>query len=158
MKTTSVLSAILLGAGVMAFTACGPSAPSAADTPTPGDAEAGQRVYLRVCFVCHQPTGLGVPGSFPPLAGNPVVAGSPDRLIRIVLHGLQGPVEVGGKPFNGVMPAQGAALKDFEIANVLTYVRSAWGNNAPPVSIEAVTQVRAGLRRDKPWTWAELNP
>lgn len=148
-------TALMLG-----LTACGPgkdaAAPAAAEDTTPGDAATGQRVYLRVCFVCHQPNGLGVPDAFPPLAGSTIVAGDPDRLIRIVLHGLQGPVEVNGTTFNSVMPAQGTILKDFEIANVLTYVRSAWGNHASPVSVEAVTQVRSTVKRDAMWTWAEL--
>jgi len=149
------ITALLLG-----LTACGPgknaAAPTQAEAATPGDAGAGQRIYLRVCFVCHQPNGLGVPGAFPPLAGSTIVAGDPDRLIRIVLHGLQGPVEVNGTTFNNTMPAQGAVLKDFEIANALTYVRSAWGNHATPVTVEAVTHVRATVKRDTMWTWAEL--
>jgi mono/diheme cytochrome c family protein len=136
-----------------------PPAPAgtSATSGTPGDRDAGKRAYLRVCFVCHQPTGIGVPGAFPPLAGSPIVAADPDRLIRIVLFGLQGPVEVNGTAFNGVMPPQGAQLKDAEIADVLTYVRSAWGNDAPAVTLEAVGKIRAAVKRDTPWTWAELN-
>lgn len=155
-------SLLFLGATALslALTACGPAKDTGAAAPaeatTPGDAVAGQRVYERVCIVCHQANGAGVPGAFPPLAGSEVAAGDPGRLIRIVLHGLQGPIEVHGKTYNSVMPPQGPLLKDFEIANALTYVRSAWGNNAPPVTLEAVTHIRSTVKRDTMWTWAEL--
>ncbi len=62
-----------------------------------------------------------------------------------------------GQTYNSVMPPQGPLLKDFEIANALTYVRSAWGNNAPPVAIEAVAHVRSTVKRDTMQTWTELN-
>lgn len=134
-------------------TAAAPSAPAA----TTGDFDTGKQVYNRVCFVCHQPTGIGVPGAFPPLAGSEIVAGDPARLVRIVLHGLQGPLTVHGATFNSVMPAQGPLLKDQEIADALTYVRAAWGNRADPVPVDLVKTIRATVKRDTPWTWPELN-
>ncbi|AOS43513.1 Cytochrome c-552 precursor [Lacunisphaera limnophila] len=135
-----------------------PAAPAAAPAPaTEAELAAGKAVYQRVCIVCHMADGKGVPAAFPPLNGSEVIAGDPDRLIRIVLHGLQGPIEVAGKTFNSVMPPQGPILKDHEIAKVLTYVRHTWGNGASPVSDQAVTTVRKNVQRPTPWTWAELN-
>jgi mono/diheme cytochrome c family protein len=91
------------------------------------------------------------------LAASPLVdepeAGA---LIRIVLHGLQGPVTVAGNNYNGVMPPQGSILNDVEIASALSYVRSTWGHQAPPVSAEEVATVRASVPRTTLWTWNEL--
>jgi mono/diheme cytochrome c family protein len=112
---------------------------------------------MRVCFACHQANGLGLPGAFPPLAGSSIVTeADTGKIIRIVLHGLQGPIEVKGVKFNSLMPAQGAQLNDKEIADALTYVRNAWGNTAAPVTVEAVAGVRAQVQRPTPWTWDEL--
>jgi len=155
------LLAIMLSNGCSRSEATAASPVAGAATPAfgqPGDRDAGKRIFLRVCFVCHQPTGLGVPGVFPPLAGSPIAADrDPGIIIRIVLFGLQGPIEVRGATYNNVMPAHASQLNDDEIAAVLTYVRSAWGNGATPVTAEAVKQVRANVRRTGPWTWAELN-
>jgi mono/diheme cytochrome c family protein len=133
--------------------------PAAAAAGTSGKAAAGQLVYMRVCFACHQPTGLGLPPAFPPLAGSAIATeANPGKIIRIVLHGLQGPIEVKGTTYTSLMPAQGAQLNDREIADALTYVRNTWGNTAAPVTVEAVAEVRAQVQRPTPWTWAELNP
>ena len=121
----------------------------------------GQTVYMQVCFACHQPTGLGLPGMFPPLAGSDwVAAKKPDRMIRMVLHGLTGPVTINGKPFATpapLMPPQGAALCDTQIADVLSYVRHAYGNKASAVTPEQVAAIReAEKARTAMWTEAEL--
>lgn len=121
----------------------------------------GQTVYMQVCFACHQPTGLGLPGMFPPLAGSDwTAAKKPDRMIRMVLHGLTGPVTINGKPFATpapLMPPQGAALSDTQIADVLTYVRDAYGNKASAVTPEQVAAIReAEKARTAMWTEAEL--
>jgi len=131
------------------------AAPAAAATP--GDAIAGEAVYFRICVVCHQVTGLGLPPAFPPLDGSTAVAeADPGKAIRIVLHGLQGPIEVNGVTYNSVMPPPMPRLSDKEVADVLTYVRNEWGNQPAPVTVEAVTAVRALGDRPTPWTWAEL--
>ena len=117
----------------------------------------GKKVYSATCAACHQPTGQGTSGTYPPLAGSEIVTGDEGKVIRVVLHGLTGEVEVQGETFNGAMPAWGPTLKDADIAAVLTYVRSAWGNNAAPVSAAAVAQIRAAnAARKTPWTAAEL--
>lgn len=121
---------------------------------------AGKAVYDSICVACHQPTGLGLTGAFPPLAGSEWVnAPKPDRLIRIALHGLEGPIQVKGALFPGAvpMPAQKDNLTDEKIAAVLTYIRSEWGNQASAVSVEEVTRIRtATTSRAKAWTAKEL--
>lgn len=120
-------------------------------------AQLGKSVYLANCATCHQPTGGGVPGAFPPLAGSDWVTGSEERIIRIVLHGLQGPIKVSGQDYNNVMAPLGAVLKDEQIANVLSYVRQTWGNNAPDVEPATVAKVRADTAgRATYWTADEL--
>lgn len=109
------------------------------------DAEVHQRgaeVYGRTCIACHGPDGRGVEGAFPPLLGSDWITGAKDLPIQIVLHGLMGPVEVGGKKFNNVMPPLGGTLSDQEIADVMTYVRQSWSNDASPVSVAEVAKVR----------------
>ena len=131
-----------------------PGAPKAV-VLTPRDL--GKRVFSTTCITCHQANGLGVPGVFPPLAGSDWAQGSEERVIRIVLLGLTGPVTVTGKEFNSSMASLGGLLKDDQIANALTYVRSEWGNNAPEVKAETVARIRAELgSRTAPWSAAEL--
>lgn len=119
----------------------------------------GLAVYNRpTCAPCHQPTGQGTPGVFPPLAGAEwVLESDPGKIIRIVLDGMQGPVEVKGQMYNNAMPPWRPTLNDEDIAHVLTYVRQAWGNNASPVTVEQVAKVRQETaNRTIPWTAAEL--
>ena len=117
----------------------------------------GKRVFTTNCIACHQTTGLGLPGIYPPLAGSEWAQGPEDRIIRIVLDGLSGPITVEEKQFNNTMPAFGPMLKDEQIANALTYVRSEWGNKAAPVSADKVKEIRAAVAdRSGPWSPAEL--
>ncbi|MEZ5385507.1 MAG: cytochrome c [Prosthecobacter sp.] len=123
--------------------------------------ERGKTIYMQVCFACHQPTGLGLPGMFPPLVGSDwTTAKKPDRMIRMVLHGFAGPITINGKPFATpapLMPPQGAALSDNQIADVLTYVRDAFGGKASAVTPDEVKAIRdAEKARTAMWTEAEL--
>ena len=123
--------------------------------------KAGQTVFMTVCFACHQPTGLGLPNMFPPLAGSDWVnAPKPDRIIRNVLHGVMGPLKINGKPFTTpapMMPPQASALTDVQIANVLTYVRNSWGNKASAVTPAQVKAIRdAEKSRTMMWSEADL--
>lgn len=130
----------------------GAGAPGAA-----GEHVDGAAVFSGHCAACHQGTGLGLPGVFPPLAGSEYVNGDPARLARLVLRGLTGPVTVAGAQFNGAMPAWADQLKDAEIAAVLTYVRSHFGNSTGPVAADVVTDARAATAsRSTPWTMQEL--
>lgn len=127
----------------------------------PSASATGQQVYQR-CATCHQPTGLGIPGAFPPLAGSEWATAANVALpIRIVLKGLQGPVTVKGQRFASTMPAYGTGqpLSDADVAAVLTYVRSAWGNRASAVSPAEVAHERtATVSRTTAWAAADLAP
>ncbi|WP_372638524.1 c-type cytochrome, partial [Fodinibius sp.] len=108
----------------------------------------GREIYNQEgsCGTCHQPDGQGLSNSgFPPLAGTNWVLGSEERLIKLVLNGLQGPIEVLGETYPGQVPMTpfGGMLEDEEVAAVLTYVRNAFGNEAPAISTEKVKEVRA---------------
>lgn len=117
----------------------------------------GKRVYTNICMTCHQADGKGQAGVYPPLAGSEWVMGNEERIIRIVLHGLNGPIMVEGKEYNNVMTPLGTVLKDEQVANVLSYIRQEWGNSAPDVSADTVARVRAETtKRTQPWTAAEL--
>ncbi|MBC5826212.1 MAG: cytochrome b N-terminal domain-containing protein, partial [Candidatus Eremiobacteraeota bacterium] len=105
-----------------------------------GPAVSGQTVYATNCASCHNANGQGLPGTFPPLAGNTFVTGDAGKVINVLQHGLVGAINVNGKQFNGAMPAWQSKLSPAEIAAVITYIRSTWGNKAAPVT-EA--QVRA---------------
>lgn len=118
-------------------------------------------IYQRACLSCHGAEGQGKPGLYPPLAGvDWISAPRPDRLIRIVLHGVVGPIKVNGQlwptptPF---MPGHASTLKDEEIATLLTWLRRSMGNHAPVVSSSAVKAVRAETStRRSMWTADEL--
>lgn len=119
--------------------------------------ERGRAVFEVVCSVCHNSDGKGKPGTVPPLAGSEWVLGSPNRLIRIPLSGLSGPVQVNGTDWNLSMPAMGAALPDDDLAAVLTYIRQSWGNKASAITPEQVHAVRAEIgNRSQPWTAEQL--
>jgi mono/diheme cytochrome c family protein len=118
---------------------------------------AGSSVYNSNCQSCHQAAGQGMPGVFPPLVGSEWVTGNGETVIRILLHGLQGPVEVAGGTYNGAMPAWKDVLKDEEIAAVATYIRQLETNSAAAVTTEEVKTVRdAHASRSQPWTAADL--
>ncbi|MDB6067765.1 MAG: cycA 2 [Pedosphaera sp.] len=121
----------------------------------------GQKIFTANCSVCHGPAGLGQTGQFPPLAGSEWVASdSPNRIIRAVLNGLQGPITVKGQPFNNAMvPWKAVLTKDEEVAAVLTFVRQnkEWGNSAPAVTPEQVKAIREKVKdRDNAFSPDEL--
>jgi mono/diheme cytochrome c family protein len=117
----------------------------------------GVTVYAATCVTCHQATGQGLADKYPPLAGSEWVTGGEERMIRVILGGLTGEIEVEGEVFSGLMPPWGPSLSDHEIAAVATYVRSQWGNAAPAVSAVTVGRIRAATAsRTTPWTAAEL--
>lgn len=117
----------------------------------------GEQIYNTRCMSCHQMSGKGVPGTFPPLTGTDWVNGDKGRLIRLLLHGLSGRIEVNGQTYSGVMPPWGGALEDEGVAAVLTYVRTNFSNDTTAVTAEEVAKVRAATKgRSKPWTAKEL--
>ncbi len=118
----------------------------------------GAQIYNSRCSTCHQGNGQGVAGAFPPLDGTDWVTGDKGRIVRILLHGMQGPVEVQGVTYNGAMPAWGNQLNDEEIAAVITHVRQSWSNEASDVVADEVRRVRETTEgRTEPWTAEELN-
>ncbi|MEO6836036.1 MAG: cytochrome c [Candidatus Tumulicola sp.] len=106
-----------------------------------GGTAAGAKVYQTNCSSCHQADGKGLAGSFPPLAGNPMVIGDPKNVIHAVKYGLTGKIAVQGHVFNGIMPPWGSQLSNTDIAAAVTYVRSSWGNKATAVTEAAVNAV-----------------
>lgn len=102
---------------------------------------AGAKVYSTNCASCHQANGQGVPGTFPPLAGNTDVTGDPKKVIKIVKYGLNGKLQAAGHAYNGMMPAWGTQLSNSDVASVVTYVRTSWGNKGSAVTESDVAAV-----------------
>jgi glucose/arabinose dehydrogenase/mono/diheme cytochrome c family protein len=105
---------------------------------------ADQKLYNTFCGTCHQQNGKGARGRMPPLTGTDWVTGNKQRLITVVLNGLQGPLEINGESYNGVMPAH-HFLDDEELAMILTYIRKSFGNQASAVTAAEVSRVREKL-------------
>ncbi|MCI0748607.1 MAG: cytochrome c [Verrucomicrobia subdivision 3 bacterium] len=124
----------------------------------PGGAAEGVKFYGQYCAICHQANGMGIPGQFPPLAGSDwVLEEGPNRVIRLMLNGIQGPITVNGQPFNNAMPPWRDIMDDAKVAAVATYIRSTWGNKVPPVKPEEVKAIRdATADRTSAWSAQEL--
>lgn len=125
MKTPTLFAAILT-AGFSAGAALAQSA-------APSQAADGKTLFMKNCAACHQASGKGIPGAFPALAGNPFVQGAPAEVSAVLLKG------------RGGMPDFSNSLDDAEIAQVLAFVRSSWGNGAAPLSADDVAATRASL-------------
>jgi mono/diheme cytochrome c family protein len=104
------------------------------------DANKGKGVYGKTCIACHQATGAGIPGAFPPLAKSDYLNADVNRAIKQVIKGSNGPITVNGKKYTTPMPAQ--ALSDQQIADVLTYVYASWGNSKKSVTVAMVKAQR----------------
>ncbi|MEO9063543.1 MAG: cytochrome c [Burkholderiaceae bacterium] len=105
----------------------------------------GKQLFGSKCAACHQATGQGVPGVFPPLAGSEWVAGDEKILINILLHGVMGELQVKGGTYKGAMPAW-KAMSDNELAAVMTYIRSEWGNQAAAIKPDSVKAQREATK------------
>ncbi len=116
----------------------------------------GKPVYDTRCAQCHQANGQGIPGSFPPLTQTEWVLGDKGRLVRLLLNGMQGPLEAEGEAYNGIMILPPPALTNEQIAAVLTYVRQHFGNDAEAVTPDEVASVRVANEREGLWDAAEL--
>lgn len=120
-------------------------APASAAAPAAGSDETapGRALFTATCAACHQATGEGLPGAFPALKGNSTVNDiDPTRHIQVVLSGLQG-ANVGGIVYASPMPPFATTLSDAEVASIINYERSSWGNQGPPVTREQVAAERA---------------
>ncbi|MDQ3016516.1 MAG: copper-containing nitrite reductase [Bacteroidota bacterium] len=102
---------------------------------------AGKNIYGKTCTACHQANGEGLANAFPPLAKSDFLNADSQRAIQIVLHGLSGEIVVNGNKYNSVMPSQ--QLSPAEVANVLTYVYSSWGNSKHDITTETVMKTMA---------------
>ena len=102
----------------------------------------GKALFMSRCAMCHQAAGQGMPNVYPPLAGSEFVNGPAAKHIQIVLKGLTGSIKVKGKPYNNVMPAQASLMTDEEIAAVISYERTSWGNHGGKVTVAQVKALR----------------
>ena len=123
----------------------------------------GKKQYASACIACHMADGKGLPGVNPPLAGSEWVMGSEERLVRIVVHGLKGPIKVAGNEYSaaampvfGKVAGSGYNWSDDKIAAVLTYIRQEWGNTGGPISTDLVTAIRTKEGDRKEWSAVEL--
>ncbi|HJZ39018.1 MAG TPA: cytochrome c [Bacteroidales bacterium] len=125
------------------FISCGGNKKSA-DTVN----ENGILVYTKYCLACHQTNGSGVPGMYPPLTKTEWVEGDKTRLINIMIKGFEGEIEVNGQVYKTAMPSH-HYLSDEQIADVLTYIRSSFGNTANAVTVQEVGISRNHLQAEK---------
>ena len=159
-KDPKVVAKLQAAADPAPAPAAAPAAPAAASNvfvkASDEQMKRGAAVYARTCIACHQPTGLGLPPVFPPLANAPIVAGNPELPVKFILQGLMGPITVNGMTYNSMMPPV-AGVSDADIADVLTYVRQSFGNKANAVTADQVKAIRAATAgRTTMWTTAEL--
>lgn len=121
--------------------------PAAPEKPEPSSEQGvsvdGAKLYANNCASCHQDNGQGLPGTFPPLAGDPVVtAEDPTKHIEVILNGAQGST-IGGQTYNSPMPAFGSRFSNEEIAAIVNHERTSWGNEAPTVTTDDIAKPRA---------------
>lgn len=150
MKINKIMALLL----VLALGACGsksqknnqpqPAEQSADKVETKSEIQPnhpGKKVYDSVCLACHMADGSGVPGMHPPIIESDFVNGNKEELIKITLNGLSGKIEVNGETYNSIMPPH-SHLSNKEIADVLTYIRGSFGNNASEITPNEVEAVR----------------
>ncbi len=104
----------------------------------------GQDVYNRNCLTCHQENGSGVPMMYPPITESDFISGDNEKLIKLILKGMSGPIEIKTELYNSIMPPQNN-LDDQQISALITYLRSTFSNSGKQVSTEEVTKVRESL-------------
>lgn len=120
---------------------------ASASAPSAERMRAGEEVFNLACLACHQATGEGLPGAFPPLAKSDYLLSDPDRAVGVVVRGLTGEVTVNGQTYNSVMPAM-SQLSDQQIADVLTYVLNSWGNQGGAIAAERVAAERVAAQKE----------
>lgn len=110
----------------------------------------GKALYAAHCVACHQANGKGLAGVFPPLDASEWVTGDPRVLVNILLHGIEGPIEVAGTRYDGQMPPF-ERLSDAELAALASSIRSQWSNQAAPIEVDTIARERAAKLRDAPF-------
>ena len=152
MKTLTLTLAFALTATVASF----------ADDDIKASAERGKAIFMQTCMACHMPTGMGIPGAFPPFDGSEYVQGDTRRLVALVIKGYMGPITVKGVNFNNILIAvdtQFPILKEnAKLADVLNYIRTAWSNKADAaITPDFVQKIRDEFKdRTTPWNAADL--
>ncbi len=135
------LGSISIVAPPAASTSTTPPLATVADTAPAPD---GEQLFVTNCSACHQVNGVGISGAFPPLADNPIVtADDPTFVTRVVLYGLEGKIDVAGTAYDGQMPPWQNVFDDAQVAAILSYVRSSWGNAGSAVDAATVAAQRA---------------
>jgi mono/diheme cytochrome c family protein len=153
MKYQSLIAAALIAV---------PSVALAEEFDVKASVERGKPLYMVTCLACHQITGMGLPGAFPPLGGSEYVSGSPRRMVAMMLKGMQGPLTVKGVMYNNVMIALDTQFPQYKddknVADVSNYVRNSFGNTATEaVTPQLVAEVRAKwASRTQPFTEVEV--
>ncbi|MBN1387343.1 MAG: cytochrome c [Bacteroidales bacterium] len=102
----------------------------------------GKKIYDRVCLVCHQSDGSGVPMMYPPVIESEYISGNTDSLIVLILEGMSGPVLIKGEEYNSIMPPMKDVLDDREVADLINYLRNSFGNSGERVSPGQVAEMR----------------
>ena len=152
MKTLTLTLAFALTATIASF----------ADDDIKASADRGKAIFMQTCMACHMPTGMGIPGAFPPFDGSEYVQGDTRRLVALVIKGYMGPITVKGVNFNSMLIAvdtQFPILKEnAKLADVLNYVRTAWSNKADTaITPDFVQKIRDEFKdRTTPWNAADL--
>ena len=152
MKKFTLTLAFALAANVASF----------ADDDIKTSADRGKAIFMQTCMACHQPTGMGIPGAFPPFDGSEYVQGDTRRLVALVIKGYMGPITVKGVNFNNILIAvdtQFPILKEnAKLADVLNYIRTAWSNKADAaITPDFVQKIRDEFKdRTTPWNAADL--
>jgi nitrite reductase (NO-forming) len=136
-KRTALTFAAFIVLGTLALVLFAP--PS---SPAVAAGAAGAAVFASNCSSCHGADGQGVPNAFPPLAKNGYVTGDPKKVIHTVVNGLSGAITVNGKTYSGGMPPFKGTLTNTQIAAVITYIRSSWGNKASAVTEKQVASTK----------------
>jgi len=142
MRVVSLTARVVLATVLAVAVGCG----GEEIPPDPHASHPGRALYFTHCVACHGRQGAGAKNLFPPLAGSPWVQGPAEVPIRVVIHGMQGRLTVNGEEFLNLMPGLGDRLSDRQIADVLSYVRVSFGNDAPAVTEAQVTAVREATR------------
>ena len=152
-------AAAAAGGEVSAAEPAGPEIPEDADPLTAAKIR-GEAVYMRTCFSCHQTNGKGLPNLAPSLVGSDWLLGKPDRVVAIIRNGLMGDIMINGKKYETAVPIPMApvAIEADDMADVITYVRNAWGNEGELVTPEEVEAVLEKYKdRSGFWTAPELD-
>ena len=118
---------------------------------TPPHVASGPDIFSARCATCHQANAVGVKGAVPPLVGSTFASGDPSIIIQILLHGIDGPIEVSGATYNGHMPSFASVMSDEEIATITNYIQNSWGTNSHSIDRSAVATQRVRFGERKAW-------